>query len=287
MSNGKQHELDVAVMRAAIDAAKKSHAEDSRLHPRVGAALVKDDVLLATAHRGELGAGDHAEFTLLERKLASLDVSGSTLFTTLEPCTQRKRHRSCTDWIIDKGLAHVVVGMLDPNPRIYSQSVTQLRSRGIKVDFFPAELREEIVTDNADFISQYHANPALTGEATFNYSHNDGRYTIGHGERIFETRWSKASDTRIHLYRDGTNIRAIRLIVGAKGFGDLNGSDSYDGSSRVQTPAEGEFVLLENTGGYFAAIKVIDVCDRTRADSHDSVAISYRINTEKQTVFGT
>lgn len=66
----------------------------------------------------------------------------------------------------------------------------------------------------------------------------------------------------------------------------MTGADAYDASSRVLTPLEGEFILLENVNGYFAAIKVVDVRDRTRPpDEYDSVTIEYRINTGGTAMF--
>jgi len=280
------HNAHLDAMKAAIDAAKRSQAEDGRAHPKVGAVLLKGGQLLATAFRGELGSGDHAEYTLFEKKLTGVDVSDATLFTTLEPCTARKHYKSCSEWIIEKKVRHVFIGILDPNPRIYAQGFTQLKQHGIRVDFFRADLRDEIRRDNATFIAQYFANPELSGEATFNYSLNDGKYTIGHGAFMFETRWAKASDVNIHVYKDATNVRALRLALGAKSFDDLTGADVYDASSRVHTPNEGEFIVLENENGHFAAVQVVDVRDRTRPpDEYDSLTIAYRINTDGTATF--
>src|SRR3989304_3652 len=209
------HNAHLDAMKAASDAAKRSQAEDGRAHPKVGAVLLKGGQLLATAFRGELGSGDHAEYTLFEKKLTGVDVSDATLFTTLEPCTARKHYKSCSEWIIEKKVRHVFIGILDPNPRIYAQGFTQLKQHGIRVDFFRADLRDEIRRDNATFIAQYFANPELSGEATFNYSLNDGKYTIGHGAFMFETRWAEASDVNIHVYKDATKVRALRLALGA------------------------------------------------------------------------
>jgi ATP-dependent DNA helicase RecG len=42
---------------------------EDKADPKVGAVLATiDGVLISTAHRGELRSGDHAEFTVLERK---------------------------------------------------------------------------------------------------------------------------------------------------------------------------------------------------------------------------
>src|SRR5690606_24012098 len=60
---------DRALMEHAIGFARQSVSEPDRVSPKVGAVVVRDGVLLGSAFRGELGLGEHAEFTLLERKL--------------------------------------------------------------------------------------------------------------------------------------------------------------------------------------------------------------------------
>src|SRR5579871_3975467 len=56
-------------MEVAIHEARQSVAEGTRANPRVGAVIVRGGLILTTAHRGEMGAGEHAEFTALEKKL--------------------------------------------------------------------------------------------------------------------------------------------------------------------------------------------------------------------------
>ena len=47
--------------------------------------------------------------------------------------------------------------------------------------------------------SEKYVSPATTGRVTFDYSNNNGRYSIGAGELLFETKWSKSSDHNIQL----------------------------------------------------------------------------------------
>ena len=276
-------------MRLAIDEAKKSKAEDDSPRPKVGAVVVRDGTVIATAHRGELGTGDHAEFTLFEKKLPNDDLKGGMLFTTLEPCTSasRKKHKPCTDRIIERGIASVFIGMLDPNPRVYSQGARKLRDNQIQVDYFPETLRKEIETDNRPFISQYRANPALIGKARFNYADNNGLFTIGHGECSFETRWSKASNVAIHIYRDATNIAGVAIAVDARDLSDIRDASVYDMSSRCRTPKKDEFVVLKNANGFFAALRIGEVRDRDRSDREDELTFDYWILADKSSDFST
>ena len=101
------------LMRIAIDEGKKSVSEDGKLSPKVGAAIIMNGEILGSSFRGQLGDGDHAEYTLFEKILKGKDVKGATLITTLEPCTSRNNHKPCSDWIIEKGISHVYVGILD------------------------------------------------------------------------------------------------------------------------------------------------------------------------------
>jgi diaminohydroxyphosphoribosylaminopyrimidine deaminase / 5-amino-6-(5-phosphoribosylamino)uracil reductase len=272
-------------MELAISIAKEADAEDARLHPKVGAVLMRDGQVLASAFRGELGPGDHAEFTLLQKKLFGENLRGSTLFTTLEPCTARKAHKTCAEWIVERKVGTVFVGMLDPNPRIYSLGITQLRESGVAIEFFPPELRAVIRADNSAFIGAFRANPELASEAAFNFTRNDGVYTIGHGHLLFETRWSNASNDSIHVYRDRTNLRGVGIARGAKSFTEVRDASAYDMSSRVQTPHKGEIIVLQNEKEHFAVLKIVDVRARSHGDTYDSVSIEYHINPDGSGVF--
>ena len=272
-------------MRLAVDEAKMSRVEDQRSHPKVGAVLVRDGTVLASAHRGEFGPGDHAEFTLFEKKLPNMALKGATLFTTLEPCTSRTTHKPCANRVVERGITRVVMGILDPNPRVYSQGARKLRDHGIQVLYFTKDLRKEIEADNLSFISQYRASPALEGKARFNYTDNDGLFTIGHGERLFETQWTKASDVAIHVYKDPPSIAGVAVALDAKALSDICNAGVYNMSSRCRTPKEGEFVVLKNVNGYFAVLRILDVKDRDRSDPEDELLFDYWILDDKSSDF--
>jgi pyrimidine deaminase RibD-like protein len=143
---------DSKFARLALDQARKSVAEaDGKVHPKVGAVVVKNGKILGQSHRGELPQ-NHAEFIALERKLADDAVAGATVYTTLEPCTTRNHPKiPCADRLIERKVARVVVGMLDPDMRITGRGVRKLRDANITIDFFPSDLMKEVEELNREF----------------------------------------------------------------------------------------------------------------------------------------
>lgn len=123
------------------------------IRPKVAAAAVHGDELIAVAFRGETGEGDHAEFVLLQKK--SIDVTrfvGATIYTTLEPCTVRGLGKTaCARRLADARVAKVVIGMIDPNPTIRGGGVEILRDAGVEVELYPAKYMARLEALNADF----------------------------------------------------------------------------------------------------------------------------------------
>lgn len=144
-------------MQQAIDEAKKSrHELDGRSHPNVGVIVVRNGDVLASAHRGELVSGGHAEYTALERKLRDVNLNGAVLYTTLEPCTILEHPIvSCAERIVERGISKVVIGILDPNPLIRGRGVMFLKNNEVAVEYFPPKQQEEILALNKDFIENW------------------------------------------------------------------------------------------------------------------------------------
>jgi len=121
-------------------------------------------------------------------------------------------------------------------------------------------------------------NQRLSGRVTFDYSNNNGKYIIGNNELLFETAWSKASDDSIYILNDPASIKGVALALGKHRITDINDASSYDMTSRTRTPQEGEIVILKNRFGNYAALKIIDIKDRTRSDDRDELTFEYVIN---------
>lgn len=99
-------------------------------NPCVGAVVVKDGVVVGSGGHERVGML-HAEGCAL--KEAGSAARGATLFVTLEPCCHEGRQPPCTEAIRAAGIAEVVVGMVDPDPRVQGRGLEQLHQWGIKV----------------------------------------------------------------------------------------------------------------------------------------------------------
>lgn len=152
-------------MALAIEEAKKCKPEpgrDPRSTPMVGAVVVDaKGKVLAKAYRGENKAGEHAEYTLLEGKLKNATLAGLTLYTTLEPCTERTHpKKACVDRVIRRKFKRVVIGTLDPNRTVLGLGVKKLRYTNIAVELFEPDLMSEYEDVNRDFID-FHDSPQM------------------------------------------------------------------------------------------------------------------------------
>ncbi len=144
-------DLDRKFARLAIEEALKSVPEDDRPHPKVGAVVVRDGKILSKAHRGEKEKS-HAEYVALEDKLSDDLIAGSTVYTTLEPCTTRTHPKiPCAQRLIDRRVACVVIGMFDPNPSIWRKGWQRLREAGIETRVFHHDLMQICEEMNREF----------------------------------------------------------------------------------------------------------------------------------------
>lgn len=147
-----------ALMVRAVEAMHRSvdeSREDGKACPRVGAVLLKSDGSVESACRGELRDGDHAEYTLLERKNRDARLDGSVLFATLEPCAPGARRHpklSCAERIVLARIKRVWIGIEDPDPTVARKGIEYLRGKGVEVHMFDPDLQEVIQEANRAFL---------------------------------------------------------------------------------------------------------------------------------------
>jgi pyrimidine deaminase RibD-like protein len=153
-------------MEKAIEVSRCSKNEDdSGRYPMVGAVVVNSQGQeIAAAYRGARN-GQHAEYHALEEILRDEQVAGSTVYTTLEPCTKRTPNKvPCAERLFQRRVGHVVIGMLDPNKDICGRGVLYLQERGVQVSLFDPDLALAVLDINRHFIA-YHSDIGIVIEA--------------------------------------------------------------------------------------------------------------------------
>ncbi|OGU64017.1 MAG: hypothetical protein A2237_15385 [Stygiobacter sp. RIFOXYA2_FULL_38_8] len=157
-------------MEMAVEEMKKSISEhDDKPDPKVGAVLVSPDgrELIDVAYRGEIRSGDHAEFILLDKKQRNLPLTDYILYTTLEPCVERNQPKSaCVNRTVNARIKKIYIGIQDPHPSVAGEGIKILHKHKIDLEFFDADLAEEIRKENKDFIkyAEAEAKKVLEGE---------------------------------------------------------------------------------------------------------------------------
>jgi diaminohydroxyphosphoribosylaminopyrimidine deaminase/5-amino-6-(5-phosphoribosylamino)uracil reductase len=104
----------------------------SKPNPAVGAIVVRDDKVVGRGWT-QPGGRPHAEAVALEQ--AGGAAAGATLYVTLEPCAHRSsRGPACADLVAASGLARVVIGCGDPDPRTAGAGIARIRVAGIDTE---------------------------------------------------------------------------------------------------------------------------------------------------------
>ncbi|MBY0562925.1 MAG: bifunctional diaminohydroxyphosphoribosylaminopyrimidine deaminase/5-amino-6-(5-phosphoribosylamino)uracil reductase RibD [Hyphomonadaceae bacterium] len=137
-------------MRRALDLAAQGMGRTGE-NPSVGCVIVKDRAVVAEARTAD-GGRPHAEEQALAQ--AGAAARGASVYVTLEPCAKRSNGGvSCTDLLIQAGVARVVIAARDPHPFANGVGIERLRTAGIVVEtgIYEAEAR----TQNAAFFVKW------------------------------------------------------------------------------------------------------------------------------------
>jgi diaminohydroxyphosphoribosylaminopyrimidine deaminase/5-amino-6-(5-phosphoribosylamino)uracil reductase len=104
----------------------------SRPNPAVGAILVKAGKVIG---RGWTQAGGRPHAEAIALTAAGDAARGATLYVSLEPCAHAsERGPACADLTASAGLARVLVGCLDPDPRTAGAGLARLNNAGTPAD---------------------------------------------------------------------------------------------------------------------------------------------------------
>ncbi len=193
---------DEKYMRQALQLARRGLGKTSP-NPMVGAVVVKGDRIIARGYHRYFG-GDHAEVDAIKHTAA--DVSGATMYVTLEPCTHYGKTPPCVDAIVRAKIGRVVIGTLDPFPEMQGKSLEILKENGIETTV--GVLENECRALNEAYLKYMSAGMPFV---TVKFAQTlDGRIAAAAGA----SRWISSPPSRILAHRLRARHDAILVGVG-------------------------------------------------------------------------
>lgn len=161
-------------------------------NPAVGCVIVRNGRVVGRARTADSGR-PHAESLALD--MAGAAAKGATAYVTLEPCSHHGRTPPCAEALIAAGIARVVVGTGDPDPKVNGQGIARLRAACVEVT--NGILEDEARLVNQGFLSRVtKGRPHLTLKLAVSL---DGRIATASGE----SRWITGPPARrmVHALR--------------------------------------------------------------------------------------
>jgi diaminohydroxyphosphoribosylaminopyrimidine deaminase/5-amino-6-(5-phosphoribosylamino)uracil reductase len=173
-------------------------------NPMVGAVLVKNGKIISEAYHKKSGT-PHAEALVLSK--AGEKAKDSTLYVNLEPCCHTdKRTPPCTKVIIESGVKKVVVGMIDPNPKVSGKGILELQKAGIDVI-------TGILEDDAKGLNEFYIKHITTGKPFVILKVAmtlDGKIATPDGQ----SKWITGEKSRKLVHQLRSSVDAIMTAIG-------------------------------------------------------------------------
>ncbi|MCO4313017.1 toll/interleukin-1 receptor domain-containing protein [Pectobacterium versatile] len=130
-------------------------------------------------------------------------------------------------------------------------------------------------------------SPALKGRVVLPLS-GSTNYWLGSGEMLFKVSWSIANHGCAYFYKGQSNLSSLYFATDIKEISQITDARSslFFRCDSSETLRNGEIVVMQNTYGYYLAVKLEEALYRNRhADDRNEVTFSYVIAPAKSTSF--
>jgi len=201
---------DVECMRRALELAVLAEGATSP-NPIVGAVLVKGDRVIGEGYHRRAGS-PHAEIEAI--RAADSDVTGATLYVTLEPCCIHGRTPPCSEAIVAAKIARFLYATTDQNPRVAGRGHSALEDAGTAVE-------KGILEAEARFSNRHFFHHVTSGRPYVTIrAGNDPRGPQPAADAVIdacgELRWG--GPPRLGLPFEGGDLRAALGSLGRAGI---------------------------------------------------------------------
>lgn len=211
--------MDATFLERALELAERGRGS-TRPNPVVGAVVVADGEVVGEGWHERKGEA-HAETIALAA--AGERARGATVYVTLEPCAHHGDTPPCVDALIAAGVARVVAGQRDPNPRVEGGGLERLREAGVETEEATGELAFRCRQQIEEWRTWVrHGRPFVTYKVAVTL---DGRVTVP------GRRWVTGEESRrlVHVLRAASDAVAV-------GMGTVRWDDPRLDARDVPTP---------------------------------------------------
>jgi diaminohydroxyphosphoribosylaminopyrimidine deaminase/5-amino-6-(5-phosphoribosylamino)uracil reductase len=187
-------------LERALELAERGRGQVEYTHPLVGAVVVRDGAVVGEGWYAGRGT-PHAEVAALEA--AGERARGATLYVTLEPCSHRGQTPPCADAVVAAGIARVVAGAGDPNPKVDGRGFERLRAGEVEVDV--VDSWEARLQNEAWRVWISRGRPFVTYKVAITL---DGRVTVP------GSRWVSGEESRLRVHELRARSDAVAVGMG-------------------------------------------------------------------------
>jgi diaminohydroxyphosphoribosylaminopyrimidine deaminase/5-amino-6-(5-phosphoribosylamino)uracil reductase len=187
-------------LERALELAERGRGQVDNTYPLVGALVVADGEVAGEGWYAGSGS-PHAEVAALDA--AGERARGATLYVTLEPCSHHGRTPPCADAVIAAGIARVVAGARDPNPKVDGRGFERLRVAGVEVEVLDSW--EARVQNETWRVWIARGRPFVTYKVAVTV---DGRVTVP------GSRWVSGEESRLRVHRLRAESDAVAVGMG-------------------------------------------------------------------------
>jgi diaminohydroxyphosphoribosylaminopyrimidine deaminase/5-amino-6-(5-phosphoribosylamino)uracil reductase len=198
-------DTDRAHLARAIELAEQG-ARDVKPNPVVGAVVAREEEVLGEGFHERFG-GPHAEVNAIEA-CGAADLTGATLYVSLEPCCHEGKTPPCTDAIMQAGIERVVVGSDDPTEKASGRGLGILRDEGVEVLVADGELAARARLLNQAF--RKHARVGRPWVLFKSAMTLDGKVAT----RAGDSQWISGEESRLLAHTWRASVDAVVVGIG-------------------------------------------------------------------------
>jgi diaminohydroxyphosphoribosylaminopyrimidine deaminase / 5-amino-6-(5-phosphoribosylamino)uracil reductase len=181
-------------------------AGEVKPNPIVGALVARDGEILGEGWHERYG-GPHAEVNAIE-SCGTADLTGATLYVSLEPCCHEGNTPPCTDAIMQAGIGRVVVASDDPTEKASGRGLGILRDEGVEVLVADGELAARARLLNQPF--RKHARVGRPWVLFKSAMTLDGKVAT----RAGDSQWISGEESRLLAHTWRASVDAVIVGIG-------------------------------------------------------------------------